>query len=140
MPMRAIGIKWAPLEIREVVVLVAQTPRLRKPHAVDDAGVIELVANDGVFLCQQRLEKAAVRVEATGIKNCVVGAKKLRDRLLEFLVHGLRAADEPYGRHAETVGVETSLRGFDEAAIVRKTEVVVGAEVQHAASVREPDI
>jgi hypothetical protein len=55
------------LELREVVVSVAQALRPAEPDAVDDAGVVERVADDHVAVVEQRLEQPAVGVEAGGV-------------------------------------------------------------------------
>ncbi len=68
----------ARLELVEVVVGVAQPPRLAEPDAVDDARVVERVADDRVLLVEQRLEETAVRVEAGRVEDRVVHAEKAR--------------------------------------------------------------
>ena len=44
------------LQVGHVVVLVAEASRLAQTHAVDDAGVVQFVAEDGVLLAEQRFE------------------------------------------------------------------------------------
>ena len=66
------------LEIGHVVVLVAKALRFAEPDAVDDARVVQFIADDRVLLAEQRLEQAAVGVEAGGVENRVFGAEKLR--------------------------------------------------------------
>ena len=58
------GLLESRLQFVEIVVRVAQALRLAEPDAVDDARVIERVADDGVVFVQQRLEQAAVGIEA----------------------------------------------------------------------------
>ena len=65
------------LQVGHVVVLVAEPLGLAEPDAVDDAGVVQLVGDDGVFRAQQRLEQAAVGVEAGGVEDRVLGAEEL---------------------------------------------------------------
>ena len=47
-------------------------------------------------------------------------------------MYGLRAADETDGRKPESVFVVTVFRRLDERRIVRKTEIVIGAEIEDA--------
>ena len=54
-------------------------------------------------------------------------------------MHALRPADEAHRRHAEAAVVEALLRGRNQARIVGKTEVIVGAEVEHLAAFGEPN-
>src|SRR5262249_18068389 len=61
---RGVGFAEPRFEVGHVVVAIAIALRLAQPDAVDDAGVIELVADDGVFFAEQRLEEATVGVEA----------------------------------------------------------------------------
>ena len=79
-PSVAISLKRAPaasascslrLQIGHVVVAVAEALRLAQADAVDDAGVVQLVADDRVLLAEQRLEQAAVGVEAATNRGCV---------------------------------------------------------------------
>src|SRR5207245_4467284 len=85
----------------------------------------------------KRFERAALGVEAARIENGVVGAKKRAERRLQLLVHVLRATDEAYRCHTEAVPVETIPGGPNEAWVRRKSQIVVGAEVQHCAAVGE---
>ncbi len=87
------------LEVRHVVVGIAEALRFRKPHAVDDRGVVQRVRDHRVLFPQERLEEAAVRVEARAVEDRVLGAEEFRDAALELAVHVLGAADEAHRRH-----------------------------------------
>ncbi len=69
-------------------MLVAEALRLAQPHAVDDAGVVQLVAEDRVVLAEQRLEQPAVGVEARDVEDGVVLAEELGDRPLRAACAG----------------------------------------------------
>ena len=86
------------LEVAHVDVLVDEALRLAQPHAVDDRGVVELVGEDRVVRAEQRLEDAAVRVEAGRVEDRVLHAEERGDPLLELAVQRLRAADEAHAR------------------------------------------
>jgi hypothetical protein len=93
--------------------------------------VVQRVGDDGVLGAEERLEKAAVGVEAGGEEDRVVVAEVFGQSRFEATVQVLRAADEADRGHAEAVVVHRLLRGGDQAGIVGEAEVVVGAEVQH---------
>src|ERR1700722_8893730 len=116
-----------------VAVGEAVAPRLAEPDAVDDGGVIEAVRDDGILLPEQRLEDAAIGVEAGGEQDGVVLAEIARDPLLEPAVQRLGAADETHRRHAEAEGVEPGLGGRDDLGMVGEAEIVVGAEIDDLA-------
>ena len=82
------------LQIGHVVVLVAEALRLAQTDAVDDAGVVQLVAQDRVLLAEQWFEQPAVGVEAGDVEDRVFLAEEVGDRLFELPVRLLRAADE----------------------------------------------
>ncbi len=68
----------------------------------------------------QRLEQAAVGVEAGGVEDRVLGAEECRQPPLELAVHGLRAADEAHRGHAVAVAVERRVRGGDDRGVVAR--------------------
>jgi len=124
-------------EVGEIVVPVAKALGLREPHTVDDAGVVQFVADDGVGFVEQRFEQTAVRIETARIQNAVVGLQECGERLLQFLVHGLRAANEAHRGHAEAVAIESVFGRGDQARVVSEAQIVVGAEVQDLRAVRK---
>ena len=73
---RRLGLAQPGLQVGDVAVAVAVPLRLAQADAVDDRGVVELVADDGVLLAEERLEEAAVGVEAGGVEDGVLGAEK----------------------------------------------------------------
>ena len=93
----------------------------------------------GVLLAEQRLEQAAVGVEARGVEDRVLGAEELAELRLELLVDALRAADEAHAGHAVAPLVERRLRRGLHVRVLRQAEVVVGAQVEHRLAVRHAD-
>ena len=83
---------------------------------------------------EQRLEHAAVRVETRGIENRIFRAEIVGDRALQLLMDILRAADETHRRHAVASAVHGPLGRLDQTGMVRKPQIVVGAEIQHGAA------
>ena len=67
------------LQVGHVVVLVAEPLGLAEPHAVDDAGVVQLVGDDRVFGAEERLEQPAVGVEARRVEDRVLRAEELAE-------------------------------------------------------------
>ena len=118
------------LELGHVAVGVAKPLRLAQAYAVDDRGVVEGIADDGVAFVQKRLEDAAVGVEAGAEQHCVLRAEERREPQLEVAVDRLRAADEAHGGHAVAPRIEGVVRRSDHARIVSEAEVVVGAQVE----------
>ena len=64
-----------------VAVLVPSLLRLAEPDAIDNRGVVELVAEDGIFWCKHGLEKRGISIKACGMQmvlstawSCAVGA------------------------------------------------------------------
>src|SRR6185503_593203 len=97
--------------------------------AVDDARVIQRVADHGVLLAEQRLEQTTVRVEARAVEDRVLRAEEPRDPILELFVDVLRAADEADRGHAVAPAIERGMRGGEDLRIVGQAQVVVRAEV-----------
>ena len=104
-------------------------------HAVDDAGVVELIADDGVLGAQQRLKEAAVGVKAGRVEDGVFGAEEGAEASLQGLVDVLRAANEAHGGHAVAVFADGFARDGEELRVVGEAEVVVGAEVDDLSAV-----
>src|SRR3546814_12532525 len=94
-------------------VCVAVAFRLAQAHAVDYRAVVERVGDDRVALAQQRLEQAAVGIEAGGVEDRVFGAEELGDGAFQLLVQILGAADEAHRSHAEAVRVQRVLGCLD---------------------------
>ena len=120
-------------EIGHVVVGVAEALGLRQPHAVDDRGMVQRVGDDRVLLAEQRLEQAAIGVEAGAVEDRVLHAEEGGNLRLELLVLLLRAADEAHRGHAVAVAVERRLGRLAQFGAVGEAEIVVGAEIQHLA-------
>ena len=97
--------------------------------------MIKFIGDDGVLRTQQRFEQSGVCVEAGRVKNRVVGAEKLTEFGFELLVDALSAADEPDGRQAITPLVQRFVGGFDHGRMLRQSEIIVRAQVEHIPAV-----
>ena len=134
------GLVQPRLELVHVAVRVAEPPRLAEADAVDDRRVVQLVGDHGVPLVEQRLEDAAVGVEARAEQDRVLRAEERREALLQLAVERLRAADEPHRGHPVPPAVERLVRGGDHLGVVREAEVVVRAEVEQLAALLHRDV
>ena len=90
------GLSQFCFEVRQVRVGVTVTAGLAETDAVNDRGMVQGVADDGVLFAHQRFEDAAVGVEATGIKLRVFHAEKAAELGFQLLVEILGAADEAH--------------------------------------------
>ncbi len=90
----------------------------------------ERVRNDGVLFAEQRLEQAAIGVEAGAVEDRVLHAEKAGNARLQLLVLLLRAADEADRRHAVAIAVERPLGRIAKLLAVGEAEIIVGAEVE----------
>jgi hypothetical protein len=127
-----LGLAQPRLEVGHVAVAVAVAPGLAEADPVDDRGVVELVADDGVLLAEERLEDAPVGVEAGGVEDRVVGPEEGAQARLELLVDLLRPADEPHRGEPVAPAVERRVRRADDLGVVGEPEVVVRAEIEDA--------
>ena len=121
----------ASLQVLHVGVGIAVALCLAQPHAVDDRGVVQSVADDSILVGEQRFEHAAVGIEAGSIEDGVLGLEIVGDGSLELLVDVLRTADEAHRRHSEAATVHHALGTLDKTRIVRQSQIVVGAEIEH---------
>src|SRR5690242_15861886 len=100
-----------------------------QPDAVDHAGVVERIADDGIALIEQYLEQPPVGIETGSVEDGVFHVKKRADRPFEVLVDLMRAADKAYGRHPVPMSLEGARRRIDDAGMIGQAEVIVCTEV-----------
>jgi len=124
-------------EIGEVGVRVAEPRGLAQAHTVDDRRVVEGVADDRVLRAEEGLEQPGVGIETARVQDGVLAPDEGGDPPLELAVLSLRATDEAHRGHAEPLLVDTALCRRHDIRVVGEAQVVVGAQVQHAATVPE---
>ena len=107
------------LQIFHVGVGVAVALGLAQTHTVNDAGVVQGVADDGILLGQQGFEDTTVGIEAGRVENGVLRLEETADGGFQLLVNILRTADEAHTRHAVAATVHHLLCSLDEAGVVR---------------------
>ena len=118
-------------ELFHVGVGIAVAFCLAQAHAVDNGCVVEGVADNGIFRTEQCLKQSAVGIEARTVKDCVLGVEIVADSCFEFLVNVLSSANEAHARHSESALGHHVLSGFDKTAVVAKSQIVVGTEIEY---------
>ena len=127
-------------KILHVIVLIAVSLCFAEPDAVNDGSVVELVADHRVLRGQDRLEEAAVCVEAGGVQNGVVRSEEFGYALLELFMDILGSADKPYGRHTKPFLVIGSLGSFDQPRAVAESEIIICAHTEQFPAVFHGDM
>ena len=133
---RAIGIGQLQLrlQIGHVGMTIAITLRFAQTYTIDNAGVIERIADDRVVLPQQRFEQTTVGIKTRAVEDGVLQPKKGRNCRFKIAMDGLRAANEAHRRHAETVFIEATFGGVNQARIVSQAEIIIGAKIDDFAA------
>ena len=121
------------LQLLHIVVGIAEALRFTQTHAVDDRGMVQGVGDNGVFRPEQRFKQAAVGVKAGGVEDRVFHTEEIGQLLLQLLMRVLGTADEAHRGHPEAVAVHTGFRCGNQFRVVRQTQIVIGAEVNHMA-------
>ena len=93
--------------------------------------MVERIGDDGILFREQRFEQTSVRIKASRIENSILGAEEVGYDTLELFVRILCAADETHRCHAVAACVHTVFGCLNQFGIVRQTEVVVRAEIDH---------
>ena len=102
--------------------------------------MVQLIRNDGVFRTEQRLEQAAVGIEAGAVQDRVRGAEEFADFFLERFVNTLSAANEPHRGKAIAPAVKRFVRGLNDLGMLGQAEIVVRAQVEDGLAVAHADV
>ena len=108
---------------------IAQPGGFAEANAVDQARVVQGIADNGIPLVQQGFEQSAVGVEAGAIEDGVFSAEEGADRRFEGFVQSLRSADESHGRHTIPEFSESVGGRLPHIRMIRQPEVIVRAEI-----------
>ena len=119
------------LQILHVAVAIAQARSFAQTDAVDDAGMVQLVGNDGVLGLQQRFKQAAVGVEAGTVEEGVFAAQERAQTLFQLLVQRLRAADEAHAGQPIAPLIESLPRRRDHDGMIGQAQIIVRAQVEN---------
>jgi len=137
---RAGSIPKLGLKRLHVIVAIPVTLRLAEPDPVDDAGMVQLVRNNGIIRPQKCFKQACIRIETGCVENGVVHSQELRQASLKLLVNRLGSADEPYRRETVSPPVQALVGRADNLRMIRQPEVVVGAQVDHLSAIGHADV
>ena len=99
-------------------MLVPKALRFAEPDTIDDAGVIQFIADHGVLVGEQCLEQAAVCIETGWVKNRIFSAQEFGKRCFEFLMNVLRATNKTHTRHPKSVRFESLFGGSDQRGMI----------------------
>src|SRR5712692_5390391 len=104
-------------------------PALRLGHttAVDDASVIELVADDQVSLINKRKNRARVRCVTRLKRDRRFSPSIIGENLLELQVNIHGPGDDSYRPRPGTILSCSSDRGLFQLRMIGQTEIIVGA-------------
>ena len=123
------GILQACLELIQIAMTVDGDLSAREPAAVDNARMIEDVAQNNIALAHQCRKNSRVRLES-GIENQRrFGSLKLGDLALQLFVQGHVARDQPRRAGAAAVAVDRLFRGRAERGMIGEAKVVVGGKI-----------
>ena len=118
------------LEVGHVSIGITVTLCLAETNTVDDRSVVQGIRDDGILICEQRLEYTTVSIEAGCVEDGILGAEELGNLLLQLLMKILTSADETYTGHTKATCIHTLLGGLNQFLVTSKTQIVVGAEVK----------
>ena len=99
--------------------------RGREPDAVDDASVIEFIADDDVARLAKRGKHCFIRGPCAHERIARLRAHVASDRAFEFPVRAESAADETNARSPRAVIAQCFGASFDYFRMVREAQVIV---------------
>jgi hypothetical protein len=132
LPSRARGGERS-FEILGIGVAIAVNVGARQPTAVDQARVVELVAEDRVATRGQSSDDADVGRIARAEHDRCLGALVLREPLLQLVIRRSVAHDEPRCPSPHSLLPRPARRGIGESRVPGEPEVVVRGEVDELA-------
>ena len=121
------------LQLAHVAVCIAEALGFAQADPVDEARMVQGIAQYGVAFVEQRFEEPSVRVEAGAIEDRVAGAEKSAEGAFQLFVQMVGPADEADGSHPIAMFRKTVGCGLAHVRMVGETEVVVRAEVDDLA-------
>ena len=136
---RAVRVPQKPGHLPEVAVPV--DPDLARGQAapVDDRGVVQLIGDDRHVRTADNAEDAEIGGEARREQQGPVSALPVRDFSFQFGVHRPGARDEPRGASPGTPAFDRLMSRRPDRRMLGQSEVVIGRERDHLASVKAGD-
>ena len=109
-----------------IFYIVARTHlRLRKPRAVDDAGVVELVADDEIFFAEDGADRSGVRGESTLEDHAGFHVLEESDLFLKLHVQLHGACDGADCSWADAEFFRRGDRSLDELRVIAQPQIIV---------------
>ena len=127
----------APLQVRHVVVLVAEHLAEAEPGAVVDAGVVLPIQDHIVAPAHQGGDDPKIRLEARGEGHHRLLAEELGELRLQFQVHGQGAVQKPGAGAARAEFFESADARLHHLRAAGEAQVVVGAQHDPALSLHD---
>ena len=93
--------------------------------------MVESVADNGIFICEQGFKDTAVCIKASSIEYRVFGLEIITDGGFQLLVNVLRTTNEAHTRHTESAFVHHLFRSLYQTGVIRQSQIVIGTKVQH---------
>ena len=112
-----------------VGMVVAKPVCLAKAYSVNDAGMVQPIADHSVLFCQQGFKQPAVGIEARGIEDGVFGLQELGNLLLQLFVDFLSSTNESHRSHAVTILFQSVAGRVENFRVVGQTQIIVGAKI-----------
>ena len=126
-------------EVGHIIIAVAITLSLAQPDAVDDAGMVELIRDDGVLFREQCFEQTAVGIEARAVEDGVIGTEETADPLFQGVVDRLCAADEADGGHTVTPAIECFAGSLHDGRVISQPQIIIGTKIHNLTGIGESD-
>jgi len=125
------GILQLSSQVLHIAVCVAVAARFAQANPIDNACVVEYVADNGVVWSEQGLEQPAIGIETRWVQYRVFSAKKGANACFKFLVYRLCSTDEPYRRHPIAVFIQRLVRREDNLRMIGEAQVIICAQVEY---------
>ena len=123
------------LQVFGVTVIVNQNLSTRQTAAVDQAGVIQRVAENCVAGASQRRDRAEIGLIPGGKNQRSFAALKTRQVALQISIKLQVAADQPRPGRAAAIVFHRLKRGLLQPLIGSQSEVVIGTEQQDLSAI-----
>ena len=107
----------------------------RKPRAVDNAGVVQLVGEDEVLFAEDRAHRAGVGREAALEDHAGLDILEARNLLFELHVDAHGSGDGAHRARAHAEGSRGRDGGLNELGVVGQAQIVVAGQVDDLAAV-----
>ena len=107
----------------------------RQPRAIDNAGVVQLVGKDEIFLAQNRAHRARIGRKAALKNDARLDILEARNLLLQIHVNAHRAGNRPHRTRPHAKRACRRDRRLNQLGMVGQAQIVVAGQVDHLAPV-----